>query len=145
MLLQYGFVLRILVKAAVVVLVLYVLDLVAGNLFGFTNNWPWLAGVAIALALLQDKIAIERLHTLIYLPIKSDLSAFEWIEKRGFNLHVKKRNRRIYVDKAERFWERNEFVRITLMKSKLKLKMNNRLAKEFEQDFLAHIEEGRQA
>lgn len=140
MLLKYGFVLRILVKAAVVVLLVFLVQQLSGKSLGFENNWPWMSAVAIGLALLQDKIAIERLHTLIYLPIKSDLSAFEWLEERGFKLHVKKRNRRIYVDKADRFWERNEFVRISLMKSKLKLKMNNVLAKEFEADFLAHME-----
>ena len=43
--------------------------------------------------------------------------------------------------KSDTWYERNEFVRITLMENKLKLKMNNQLAKEFEDDFIAVMRE----
>jgi hypothetical protein len=140
MLLKYSFVLRILIKATILMGVAYVVQLMLEKIMFFNQNWYWMALTAIGFALVEDKLAIERKHTLIYLPIKSDLSVFEWIENHGFNLMHKKRNRRIYVDRAQRWFERNEFVRITLMENKLKLKINNQMASRFERDFIAVIE-----
>ncbi len=141
MFLKYSFVLRILMKAAILLVLAYCVEYLLEKVLFFNQNWYWITLTAIGFALIEDKLAIERKHTLIYLPIKSDLSAFEWLEKRNFSLMHKKRNRRIYVDKADSWYERNEFVRITLMENKLKLKMNNQLAGNFEADFMAVIQQ----
>ena len=141
MFLKYSFVLRVLMKAAILLAVAYVVQLVLERISFFNHNWYWTVLAAIGFALIEDKIAVESRHTLVYLPIKSELSAFEWLEERGFDLLHKKRNRRIYCEKAEKWFERNEFVRITLMRHKLKLKMDNQLASRFEADFMAVLQE----
>lgn len=140
MFLRYSFVLRILMKASILLGLAYLIQYLMETVLFFNQNWYWMALTAILFALLEDKLAIERKHTLIYLPIKSDLSAFEWIENKDYNLLLKKKNRRIYVEKATKWFERNDFVRITLMREKLKLKMDNHLARQFEADFMAVIE-----
>jgi len=121
----------------------YVIQYFLQKMMFFNQNWYWMSATAILFAIIEDKLAIERKHTLIYLPIKSDLSAFEWIENKDYDLLLKKRNRRIYVEKADKWFERNDFIRITLMKEKLKLKMENHLARTFEEDFIAVIEGAR--
>lgn len=141
MFLKYSFVLRILSKAAILLGLTYVIQLLFSDIFFFNQNWYFMLAGAIVIAVVEDKIAIERKHTLIFLPIKSDLSAFEWLEKRQYELMRKKRNRRIYVDRSANWYERHDFVRITLMENKLKLKMNNGMAKEFEDDFIAVMTE----
>lgn len=132
--------LRILLKAGILLIVAYIVQYLLQKVMFFHQHWYWLAFGAIICALIEDKLAIERRHTLIFLPIKSDMSAFNWLEDREYHLLLKKRNRRIYVDRAEKWFERNDFVRITLMENKLKLKINNQLAKEFTEDFIAVIQ-----
>jgi|GEM_PF-6874043 len=143
MFLRYSFVLRILLKAGILMAIAYVIQYFLQKMMFFNQNWYWMSATAILFAIIEDKLAIERKHTLIYLPIKSDLSAFEWIENKDYDLLLKKRNRRIYVEKADKWFERNDFIRITLMKEKLKLKMENHLARTFEEDFIAVIEGAR--
>ncbi len=141
MFLRYSFVLRILLKAGILMMLAYIVQFFLEKMMFFNQNWYWMSAAAVVFALIEDKLAIERKHTLIYLPIKSELSAFEWLETKNYDLLLKKRNRRIYVDKANKWFERNDFVRITLMKEKLKLKMDNQLAKRFEEDFMAVIQQ----
>ena len=68
----------------------FIVQYMLHELLFFNQNWYWMVLTAIGFALVEDKLAIERKHTLIYLPIKSDLSAFEWLENRKFQLMRKK-------------------------------------------------------
>lgn len=141
MLIKYSFVLRLIVKVILLMVIIYLVQLGIGRSSSFGQGWYWWFLIATGLVILEDKIGIEKRHTLIILPTKSDLSAFAWIENEGFEMLHKKKNKRIYVKRASQWYLRNDFIRISLLSKNLKIKMRNELATQFEKDFYAHIQE----
>jgi hypothetical protein len=93
--------------------------------------------ICVFLTLAIDKIAIERRHTLVFLNREDEKVLVEWIRERGYKGFRLKGKWRFYYKEAEKWYERNEFVRLTRLEDKLKVKMGNELAALFEKDFMA--------